>query len=61
MKIYDHIHCIGIIQNLIFFIIMQGRDSVVENRYNDSIHISNFFLSSLCVKISQKLTECIII
>jgi hypothetical protein len=25
MKIYDHIQCIGIIQNHIFFIIMQGR------------------------------------
>jgi hypothetical protein len=25
MKIYNHIQCTGIIQNLIFFIIMQGR------------------------------------
>jgi hypothetical protein len=25
MKIYDHIKCTGIIQNLIFFIIMQER------------------------------------
>jgi hypothetical protein len=49
IKIYDHIHCIGIIQNFIFFIIMQGRDSVAENRYNDSPivmtiqYISQFF------------------
>jgi hypothetical protein len=38
---------------------MQGRDSVTENRYNDSIHILNF-LSSLCVEISQNLTDCIV-
>jgi hypothetical protein len=62
LKIYDHIHCIGIIQNLIFFIIMQGRDYVAENRYNDSPivitiqYISQNFLSSMCVEISQKLT-----
>jgi hypothetical protein len=28
-------------------VIMQGRDSVAENRYNDSIHISIFFKFSV--------------
>jgi hypothetical protein len=41
---------------------MQGRDYVAENRYNDSPivitiqYISQNFLSSMCVEISQKLT-----
>jgi uncharacterized membrane protein len=54
MKIYDHIQCTCIIQNLIFFIIKQGRALYrretlkrFPNRYNDSIHILKNILSSL--------------
>jgi hypothetical protein len=47
-------------------VIMEGRDSVAENHYNDSPivitiqYISQNFLSSLCIEISQKLTDCIV-
>jgi hypothetical protein len=58
MKIYDHIQCIGIIQNLIFFIIMQGRNSVAKNRYNDSpIVITIQYISQKISKFSMRKNE----
>jgi hypothetical protein len=58
MKIYDHIQCIGIIQNLILFIIMQGRYSIAENHCNDSpIVITIQYISQKKFKLSVRRNE----
>jgi hypothetical protein len=65
MKIYDHIQCIGIIQNSIFFIIIQGKTLCRREPYNDSPivitiqYISQKYSKFFVRRNESKLTECI--